>query len=67
MRDEILSSVGAQEVLDTSGYQVSADLDNVEFYWKNDQLDVDIVFRLGIDTPFSPTAFDVLEMWGSAD
>ena len=31
MRDEVLSSVGAQEGLDTSGYQVSADLDNVEF------------------------------------
>ena len=32
MRDEVLSSVGAQEGLDTSGYQVSADLDDVEFY-----------------------------------
>ena len=36
MRDEVLSSVGAQESLDTSGYQVSADLDDVEFYWEND-------------------------------
>ena len=34
MRDEELSSVGAQEGMDTSGYQVSAaDLDDVEFYW----------------------------------
>ena len=32
MRDEILSNVGAQEGLDTSGYQVSADLNDVEFY-----------------------------------
>ena len=69
MRDEVLSSVGAQEGLDTSGYQVSPsdDLDDVEFYWENDQLDVDAVFRPGIDTPFSPTAFDDLEMGGSAE
>ena len=40
MRDEVLSSAGAQD-FDTIGYQVSADLDDVEFYWENDQLDVD--------------------------
>ena len=68
MRDEVLSSVGAQEGLDTSGYQVSAaDLDDVDFFWENDQLDVDAVFRPSIDTPFSPTAFDDLEMGGSAE
>ena len=67
MRDEVLSSVGAQEGLDTSGYQVSADLDDVEFYWEYDQLDVDAVFRPGIDTLFSPTAFDDLEMGSSAE
>ena len=33
MKDEVLSSVGAQD-MDTSGYQVS-DLDNVEFQWEN--------------------------------
>ena len=44
MRGEVLSSVGAQEGLDTSGYQVSADLDDVEVYWENDQLDEDAVF-----------------------
>ena len=38
MRDEVLSSVGAQEGLDTSGYQVSADLEDVEIHWENDQL-----------------------------
>ena len=53
--------------MDTSGYQVSADLDDVEFYWENDQLAVDAVFRPGIDTPFSPTAFDDLEMGGSSE
>ena len=67
MRDEVLSSVGAQEGLDTSGCQVSADLDGVEFYCENDQLDIDTVFRPGIDTPFSPTAFDDLEMGGSTE
>ena len=58
-RDEVLSHVGAQD-MDTSEYQVSADLDDVEFYWENDQLDMDAVFRPGIDTPFSPTSFDNL-------
>ena len=31
MRDDVLSSVGAQEGLGTSGYDVPADLDDVEF------------------------------------
>ena len=66
MRDEILSSVGAQEGLDTSGYQVSGDLDDVEFYWEKDQLEV-VVFRAGIDILLLPTAFDELEMGGSAE
>ena len=60
MRDEVLSSVGAQD-LNTSSYQVS-DLEDLEFDWKNPQLDMDAVFRPGIDTPFSPTTFDDLLM-----
>ena len=60
MRDEVLSSVGAQD-LDTSSYQIS-DLEDIEFNWENSQLDVDSVFRPGIDTPFSPTVFDDLLM-----
>ena len=52
--------------MDTSGYQVSG-LDYVEFYWLNDQPHVDAIFRPGIYTPFSPTAFDDLEMGGSAE
>ena len=67
MRDEVLSSVGAQEGLDTSSYQVSTDLQDAKIYWKNDQMDVDVVFTPSIDTPFSPTAFDNLEMEGSAE
>ena len=60
MRDEVLSSVGAQD-LDTSSNQVS-DLEDIEFNWENSQLDMDSVFRPGIDTPFSPTVFDDLLM-----
>ena len=60
IRDEVLSSVGAQD-LDTSSYQVS-DLEDIEFNWENSQLDMDSVFRPGIDTPFSPTVFDDLLM-----
>ena len=56
MRDEVLSSVGAQD-LDTSSYQVS-DLEDIEFNWENSQLEMDAVFRPGIDTPFSPPTFD---------
>ena len=53
--------------MDKSGFQVSADMDDVEFHCENDQLDVDAVFRPGIDAPFSTTAFDDLEMGGSAE
>ena len=51
MRDEVVSSVGAQD-LDTSSYQVS-DLEDIEFNWENIP---------GIDTPCSPTVFDDLLM-----
>ena len=60
MRDEVLSSVGTQD-LDTSSYQVS-DLEDIEFNWENSQLEMDAVFRPSIDTPFSPTTFDDLLM-----
>ena len=62
MRDGVLSSVGAQD-MDTSRYQVP-DLGDVEFYWENDQLDVDALLRTGLDTPFSPKTFQDLEMGG---
>ena len=51
---------GAKD-LDTSSYQVSH-LEDIEFNWENSQLDMDSVFRPGIDTPFSPTVFDDLLM-----
>ena len=58
MREDVLSSVGAQD-FNTSSYQVS-DLEDIEFNWENSQLDMDAVFRPGIDTLFSPTIFDDL-------
>ena len=60
MREEVPSSVGSQD-LDTSSYQVST-LEDIEFNWENSQLDMDAVFRPGIETPFSPTTFDDLLM-----
>ena len=65
MKDEVLSSVGAQD-LDTSSYQVS-DLKDIEFQWENSQLHLDGVFRPGIDTLFSPTTFDDSSMEGSVE
>ena len=56
MRDEVLSSFGAQD-LGTSSYQVS-DLEDIEFNWENSQLEMDAVFRPGIHTPFSPATID---------
>ena len=65
MRDEVLSTVGAQD-LDTSSYQVS-DLEDIELNWENSQLDMDAVIRPGIDFPFSPTTFEDLSMEGSIE
>ena len=65
MTDEVLSSVGAQH-LDTSSYQLT-DLENVEFNWENSELNMDAVFRPGMDTPFFPTIFDNLSMEGSVE
>ena len=65
MRDEVLSSIGAQD-MDTSSYRMS-DLDDVDFHRGIDQRDANAIIRPGIDTPFSPTAFDDLEMGDSAE
>ena len=65
MTNEVLSSVGAQD-LDSSSYQIP-DLEVIEFNWENSQLDKDAVFRPGIDAPFSPTIFDNLSMEGSVE
>ena len=65
MRDEVLSSVGAQD-MNSSSYQVS-DLEDTEFNWENSQLETDVVMRPDIDSPFSPTTFDDLSTEGSVE
>ena len=60
LREEVLSRAGAQD-MDTSGYELS-DLEQINFCWENLHSQVDVVFRRGVDTPFSPTAFDGLKM-----
>ena len=65
MKDEILSGFGAQD-LDTSSYQVP-DLNAIEFNKGNSQLDIDAVFRQGMDSPLSPSTFDDLSMGGSVE
>ena len=42
-------------------------MDDVDFKRENDELDVNAIFRPGIDTTSSPTAFEDLEMGGPAE
>ena len=65
MRVEVLLSVSAQDV-DTSGYQIS-DLDDVEFYWENDELEVDAVIRPRIDDLSSLLFFNDIVMGSMAE
>ena len=60
MRDEVPSNVGAQGS-ETSSNQLT-DVEDTEFNWEKSQLEMDGVFRPGIDTPFSPSTFDDLLM-----
>ena len=60
MREEELSSVGAQDT-DTRGYQLS-DLEDIEFSWEDPAVDMDSVYRPGIDTLFSPSMLDDFQM-----
>ena len=63
MREEVLSIVGVQDT-DTRGYELS-DLEDIEFSWEDPAVDMDSVYRPGIDTPFSPSIFDDFQMEGS--
>ena len=63
MREEVLSSVGAQDT-NTRGYELS-DLEDIVISWEDPAVDMDSVYRPGIDTPFSPSIFDVFHMEGS--
>ena len=60
MMDEVLVSAAAQDV-ETSGYEQS-DLEVTEFFWENPQVDLEAVLSPGKVTPFSPTAFNDLEV-----
>ena len=63
MRDEVLSSVGAQDT-DTRKYEPS-NLEDIEFSWEDHAMDMDSVYHPGSDTPFSPSVFDDFQMEGS--
>ena len=63
MREEVLSSVGAQDT-ETRRYELSV-LEDIEFRWEDPAMDMDSVYRLGIDTPISPSIFDDFQMEGS--
>ena len=60
---EVQSSVGAQDT-DTRGYELS-DSEDLEFSWEDPALDMDSVYRPGIDTPFSPSIHEDFQMEGS--
>ena len=51
MRDEVLSSVDAQN-MDTSGFQVSG-LEDIEFDWEQPDLIIHTIFQPGIDAAIS--------------
>ena len=63
MREEVLSSDGSQDT-GTSGYELS-DLEDIEFSWEAPEVDMDSVYRPGIDTPFSRSIFGNFHMEGS--
>ena len=63
MREEVLSNVGAQDT-DTGGFELS-DLEDIDNSWADPALDMDSVYRPGIDTPFSPSIFDDFQIDGS--
>ena len=65
MREEVLSSVGAQDT-DTREYELS-DLEDIELSWDDAAVDMDSVYRPGIDTPISPSIFDDFQMNGSTN
>ena len=64
MREEVLSSVGAQDT-DARGYERS-DIEDIEFSWEDPAMDLDSVYRPGIDTPFYLSNFDNFQMGGGS-
>ena len=64
MREEVLSSVGAQDN-NTRGCELS-DLEDIDFSWEDPAVDMDSVYRPGIDTPFSPSIVYDFQMGSTA-
>ena len=60
MREEVLSSVGAQDT-DTGGYELS-NIEGIEVSREVPAVDMDSVYRPRIDTPFSPSIVDDFQM-----
>ena len=67
MKEEVLANAGAQN-MDNSRSELS-DLKDIEFFWETHQMGLDAPVRPGIDTHFSPTAFNDIKMRerGSSD
>ena len=57
---EVLSSVGAPDI-HKNRYHVS-NLGYIETFWQDPDLNMDVVFQPGIDTPLSSSTFNVLQM-----
>ena len=64
LREKKLSSVRAQDT-DTRGYKLS-NLEDIEFSWGDPAMDLDTVYRPGIDTPFFLSIFDEFQMGSTA-
>ena len=64
MREEVLSIAKAQNT-DTRGYELSS-LEDIDFSWEDPAVDMDNVYRPGIDTPCSPSIFDDFQMGSTA-
>ena len=64
MQDEVRASVGDHDV---SSDFVPSDLDDIQLHWENPNVEMDAVYRPGIDTPFSPSLFENVLTAGSAD
>ena len=65
MREEVLSSVGAQDT-DTRGYELS-NLEDIGFSWGDPAVDMDSVYRPGIDTLLFPSIVDDFQMGSTAN
>ena len=64
MRDEVLSTVGAQDT-DKRGYELS-DPEDIDISWIDPAVDMDSVYRLGTNAPFFPSIFDDFLMGSGA-